>query len=119
MAGRHGRRGRTWSVRRLTIALVALVAAWAATPTGAAHADVSPQQIEKLDRQGATEIVVRREPGLSAAEKADIRAAADVALTRRSTITDTEVVRADTGELAEALAELNRDPDVVYAEPVV
>ena len=38
---------------------------------------------------------------------------------RRSTITDTEVVRADAGELAEALAELNRDPDVVYAEPVV
>ena len=62
---------------------------------------------------------MRREPGLSAAERADVRADADVTLERRSTLPDTEVVRADKGELAEAVAELNRDPDVVYAEPVV
>ena len=104
------------SARRLTAALVALVAVW--TPAGPAHAAIGPQQVEALDRQGATEIVVRREPGLSAAERADVRADADVTLKRRSTLTDTEVVRADAGELAEAVAELNRDPDVVYAEPV-
>ena len=75
--------------------------------------------MEALDRQGATEIVVRREPGLSAAERADVRADADVTLRRASTLTDTEVVRAGAGELAEAVAELNRDPDVIYAEPVV
>ena len=61
---------------------------------------------------------MRREPGLSAAERADVRADADVTLRRSSTLPDTEVVRADKGELAEAVAELNRDPDVIYAEPV-
>src|SRR5215211_3352943 len=107
---RHGRRMRA-RMPALTAAVVAFVAAWA--PTVDAHAAITPQQVDTLDRQGATEIVVRREPGLSATERADVRADADVTLTRRSTLTDTEVVRADTGELAEAVAELNRDPDVV------
>jgi thermitase len=104
-------------MRRLTIAILASVAAWA--PAAAAQAAIGPQQVEALDQQGATEIVVRREPGLSAAERADVRADADVTLERRSTLTDTEVVRADKGDLAEAVAALNDDPDVVYAEPVV
>src|SRR5688572_12226875 len=99
MASRQGRRIHTArSVRGLTVALVAFVAAW--TPTVAAQAAIGPQQVEALDRQGATEIIVRREPGVSAAERAAIRTDADVTLTRRSTITDTEVVRADAGELA-------------------
>src|SRR4051794_2341046 len=115
MANRHGRRMGT--ARSVTTALVAFVAAW--TPAGAAQAAIGPQQVEALDRQGATEIIVRREPGLSAAERANLRADADVTLTRRSTLADTEVVRAGAGELAEAVAELNHDPDVVYAEPVV
>ena len=107
MVFRHGRR----------IALAAFVAVL--LPGTAAEAAIGPQQVEALDRQGATEIIVRREPGLTAAERSDVRADADVTLTRRSTLVDTEVVRADAGELAEAVAELNRDPDVVYAEPVV
>ncbi len=101
----------------MTAALIAFVAAW--TPAVAADAAIGIQQVEALDRQGATEIIVRREPGLSAAERADVREDADVTLERRSTIVDTEVVRADVGDLAEAVAELNRDPDVIYAEPVV
>src|SRR5215217_2901139 len=103
-------------LRASIVALITFVAAW--MPVTAAHAVIGPQQVEALDRQGATEIVVRREPGLSTAERADVRADADVRLTRRSTLTDTEVVRADAGGLAEAVAELNKDPDVVYAEPV-
>ena len=103
-------------MRGLTAALAVFVAAWS---PAAAQADIGPQQVQALDRQGATEIIVRREPGLSAAERADVRADADVTLTRRSTLTDTEVVRADAGDLAEAVAALNDDPDVVYAEPVV
>src|SRR4051812_8845011 len=110
MASRHG-------CRRGIAALVVFVAAWA--PAVAAEAAIGTQQVETLDRQGATEIIVRREPGLSAAERADMRADADVTLAQRSTLADTEVVSADPGELAEAVAELNRDPDVVYAEPVV
>src|SRR5829696_5828409 len=110
MARRHERVG------ALLVALIAFVAVW--IPVGPAHAAIGPDQVEALDRQGATEIIVRREPGLSAAERADVRADADVTLKRQSTLTDTEVVRADAGDLAEAVAELNRDPDVVYAEPV-
>ncbi|HEX5620189.1 MAG TPA: S8 family serine peptidase, partial [Solirubrobacteraceae bacterium] len=110
MQDRHGR-------RKVVGALVAFVAAWA--PAAVSQAAITPQQVQALDHQGATEIVVRREPGLSAAERADMRADADVALTRRSTLTDTEIVRAEPGELAEAIAELNADPDVAYAEPVV
>jgi hypothetical protein len=103
-------------MRMLTAALAALVAACA---PAAAEAAIGPQQVEALDRQGATEIIVRREPGLSAAERADVRAGADVTLERRRTLPDTEVVRAGAGDLAEAVAALNQDPDVVYAEPVV
>ena len=100
---------------RLTGALVALVAACVPATADAA---IPPAQVEALDRQGATEIVIRREPGLTAAERADVRADADVDLVRRSTLPDTEVVRSDKGDLAEAVAELSRDPDVVFAEPV-
>lgn len=96
--------------------LATLVAA--SVPAATADAAVDPQRLEALDRQGATEIVVRREPGLSAAERADVRADADVDFERRSPITDTELVSAEPGDLAEAVAALNRDPDVVYAEPV-
>ncbi len=70
-------------MRGLAATLAVFVAAW--TPA-AAQAAIGPQQVEALDRQGATEIIVRREPGLSAAERADVRAGADVALERRSTL---------------------------------
>src|SRR3954468_4439926 len=110
MDARHER------LRALVIALITFVAV--SIQVGPAYAAIGPAQVEALDRQGATEIVVRREPGLSAAERAGARADADVTLERHSTLTDTELVRADPGELAEAVAELNRDPDVVYAEPV-
>ena len=76
--------------RRIAVALIAFVAAWMSV--GTADAAIGPQQVEALDRQGATEIIVRREPGLSAGERADVRAEADVTLTRHSTLTDTEVV---------------------------
>src|ERR1700754_3486763 len=111
MGRRHER------VRALVIALIAFVAA--SIPAGPAHAAISPAQVEALDRQGATEIIVRREPGLSAAERADVRAGADVTLERRSTLTDTGVVRAGAGAPAEGVSERSRDPDGVYAEPVV
>ena len=67
---------------RLTGALVALVAACAPATADAAS---PPAQVEALDRQGATEIVIRREPGLTASERAGVRADADVDLVRRST----------------------------------
>ena len=65
----------------------------------------------------ATEIIVKREGGLNAAERAEIRADADVRLVERLPLPRTEVVAAERGDVQDALRDLNRDPDVVYAEP--
>jgi subtilisin family serine protease len=63
------------------------------------------------------EIIVKRRPGLSAAERAGLRADAQVRLDRVLPGADTEVVVAADGDRADALADLRRDPDVVWAEP--
>jgi thermitase len=64
-----------------------------------------------------TEIIVKRDAGLSAAERADIRTDADVRLVERLPLPRTEVVAAAPGDVQDALRDLNADPDVVYAEP--
>ena len=64
----------------------------------------------------ATQIIVKRDAGLSAAERADIRADADVRLVRSLPLPRTEVVAAAPGDVDDALRDLNADPDVVYAE---
>jgi subtilisin family serine protease len=63
------------------------------------------------------EIIVKRAPGLSTAEQADLRTDAGVKHVETLPLARTEVVKAAPGEQAEALAALNADPDVVYAEP--
>ena len=63
------------------------------------------------------EIVVARQPGLSAAERADVLADAGVELERTLPLRDTEVVSAPAGERADALAALRADPGVRWAEP--
>jgi hypothetical protein len=63
------------------------------------------------------DIIVQREPGLSRAEHAQINADAGVAPVESLPIARTEVVTPAPGEQAEALATLNADDDVVYAEP--
>ena len=73
--------------------------------TGPAHAAV------------AEEIIVKRAPGLSAAERADMRADADVAFGAALRLPRVELVRAEPGERAKALTVLNADPAVVWAEP--
>ena len=64
----------------------------------------------------ATRIIVKREPGLTAAERADIRADAGVRLVDTLRLPRTEVVSAPAGEAGEALRALRADEDVVYAE---
>src|SRR4051812_45589001 len=60
------------------------------------------------------DIIVQRAAGASAAE---VRANADVKLVDSLPIARTQVVTADPGQSqADALAALNADPDVVYAE---
>ena len=64
----------------------------------------------------STRIIVQREPGLSAAERADIRDDADVRLVRSLSLPNTEVVTAERGAVDRALRELRADRDVASAE---
>ena len=66
--------------------------------------------------ESTTRIIVKREPGLTAAERADVRADAGVRLVETLRLPSTEVVVAPAGDAREALRELNADADVVYAE---
>lgn len=62
----------------------------------------------------ADRIIVKREPGLSAGERADIRSDAGVRLVGQTRLPQTEVVAAD--DVRDALRELRADDDVIYAE---
>ena len=64
----------------------------------------------------ATRIIVKRDAGLSASERADIRADADVRLVETLSFPRTELVAARPGDVQDALRDLNADPDVAYAE---
>ena len=67
----------------------------------------------------ASDIVVRRDPGLTAAERADVRADAGVVLERMLPLANTELVSVPTAREERALAILNADPDVRFAAPDV
>src|SRR5687768_1959157 len=61
-------------------------------------------------------IIVKRVSGLDRAERAEVRSDAGVKLVDALSIPDTEVVAPRDGDVRDALAELNADPDVLYAE---
>ena len=67
----------------------------------------------------ASDIVVRRDPGLTAAERADVRADAGVVLERMLPLANTELVSVPAAREDRALAILNADPDVRFAAPDV
>ena len=62
---------------------------------------------------------MRRDAGLSAAERADIRADAGVKLERMLSLPNAELVTVADDREARALAALKADPDVRYAVPNV
>jgi subtilisin family serine protease len=64
----------------------------------------------------ATDLIVRRDPGLSAAERAGVRADAGVDFDHRLRLPDTEVVSVPAADAAEALSALRADPDVRWAQ---
>jgi thermitase len=88
-----------------------------AIPPAASAADGAAPTPEQLDAAGVHEIIVKRAPGLDAAERADVRVDAGVTLEAPMRLPETEVVRAEPGHLAEALAALRADPSVVAAGP--
>ncbi len=101
------------------IGLICLLALAAAAPAAAAPSPppLSAVAAQRLDDQGVHDIIVRREPGLTASQRGDLRASADVTHVDSLLVADTEVVHAPDGDLASALQALNADPGVVYAEP--
>ena len=62
------------------------------------------------------DLVIRRDPGLNAAERAGVRADAGVDFERRLRLSDAEVVSVPASEAATALAALRADPDVRWAQ---
>lgn len=62
-------------------------------------------------------IVVQRVPGLDRAERADLRADAGVRLEAMLPLRDTELVVAKDGDVEGAIAALEADAGVLYAEP--
>jgi subtilisin family serine protease len=103
----------------LTAALVVALAAAVLSPcVTSADTGLPVAQVQKLEDQGVHDIVIKRDRGLTTAERADVRREADVVHVRDlPALVDHEVVRAAPGELVEALKALTADPDVRYAEP--
>ena len=101
-------------------ALFALSTLLIAVPVPAARAsEPTAAAIQRLDDQGARQIVVVREPGVPAAVRAAGRDGAGVDHVANLRLPDTEVVEAQPGRLAEALRALQSEPGVRYAEPDV
>ncbi|MGZ4201128.1 MAG: S8 family serine peptidase, partial [Thermoleophilaceae bacterium] len=94
----------------------ALLAVAALVLPQAASADPS-SDAQALQRQGIDEIIVKRDDGLSAAQRSDVRRDANGSLVSMMRLPHTEVLRVPQGHLVEALRELNADPRVAYAEP--
>ncbi len=67
----------------------------------------------------ASDIIVRRDAGLTAAERADVRADAGVRLERMLPLPNSELVSVPASRKDRALAVLNADPDVRFAAPDV
>ena len=63
-----------------------------------------------------TQIIVKREPGVSGAERADIRADADVRFVDDRRPSGPRSSQPNQATLATRLRDLNADPNVVYAE---
>jgi len=85
------------------------------TATVAALASASPvtaQTETPLER----EIIVKRQTGLSALAQAEYRERAHTELVEQLEPDGTELVRVRVGGVGDAMAELRRDPRVVYAE---
>jgi subtilisin family serine protease len=104
-----------WTATR-TCAAAALATAVAILLPAAASADTGADA-QALENQGVTQLIVKRDDGLSAAERGDVRRDAGARLVDVLRLKDTEVVQVPRGRLVEAMRELESDPRVVYAVP--
>jgi hypothetical protein len=95
---------------RTRVALGALALCAAVLPSGV------PATAGAQTSQGTVDLIVRRDAGLDAAARAEVRADAGVRFERRLRLADTEVVTVPTDRAAAALDELRADPDVRWVQ---
>ena len=65
---------------------------------------------------GTVDLIIRRDPGLTAAERAEVRADAGVELDHRLRLADAEVVSVPAADAADAIRQLRADPDVRWVQ---
>lgn len=94
----------------------AALASWPASQVAAAPAAAPATQVPAASASVADQIVVRHRASATAGERADARADAGVTLDQKLRLTGVEIVETD-GSRARAIDELERDPDVLWAEP--
>jgi subtilisin family serine protease len=78
---------------------------------------MSAAQVRSIQAEGVREIIVKRQPNLSAAQQSALRAQAGITYVGPGPLPNTEVDQAPAGDLATAVASLKHDPAVQYAEP--
>ena len=98
------------------MAAALLIAQGAASSPAAVTAAV-PQDATGRAAFVPGELLVRYRPGVTLEDRAQTRAAHDAALKRTLPVRGLEVVKLDAISVAAAEASLERDPDVLYAEP--
>jgi thermitase len=98
----------------LAVGLIAAPVAHASASYGPA---MSAAQVRSIQAEGVREIIVKRQPDLSAAGQAALRAQAGITYEGPGPLPNTELDQAPAGDLAGAVATLKRDPAVQYAEP--
>ena len=74
-------------------------------------------QIRSMQAHGIREIIVKRQPGLSATQESELRAKAGITYVGPGPLPDTELDQAPAGGLAAAVAALRSEGEVRYAEP--
>jgi subtilisin family serine protease len=98
----------THSPRRALLALtVAVCAGLPLAAPAVAGAQTAPETVD---------LIVRRDPGLDASERAEVRAAAGVSFDRRLRLADTEVVTVPAAQADPALAALRASPGVRWVQ---
>src|SRR5579871_2034402 len=101
----------------LTALAAALIFAPAATASTNHGPAMSAAEIRAMRAQGVRELIVEHKDGVSAAEQGELRARAGVSYVGPGPLPNTEIDRAPAGGLSVAVASLEGDPQVQYAEP--
>src|SRR4051812_49648673 len=111
------RRPRSWAgVRRPSLLIGLLAVVLVCLLPGAALA-AGRDDVQALENEGVRDIIVARDPGLPAAARGDLRAAAGVTHVEDLPLADTEVVRAPAGGGVAAAGALAPPPRARHPPP--